>query len=74
MIKTPFTRRSKRSKKFLDLIHTDVCEPMTICVIGGYTYFITFTNYHSRYSYVCLMKHNSESFERFKEFINEFDK
>jgi len=53
MIKTRFTRKSKRSKKLLGLIQID------ICVIGGYIDFITFTNDHSRYSYVCLMKHNS---------------
>jgi hypothetical protein len=59
MIKTHFTRKGKRSKKLLGLIQIDVCGSMMICVISGYTDFITFTNDHSRYSYVCLMKHNS---------------
>jgi flavin-dependent dehydrogenase len=45
-----------------------------ISVIGGYTYFITFTDDHSRYGYVYLMKHKSESFKRFKEFRNEVKK
>jgi hypothetical protein len=47
---------------------------MTICIIGGYTYFITFTNDYPRYGYVYLMKHKSELFERFKEFRNEVEK
>ena len=38
---------------------------------GGYEYFITFTNNLSRYGFVYLMKHKSESFEKFKEFKNE---
>ncbi|KAJ9544153.1 hypothetical protein OSB04_023860 [Centaurea solstitialis] len=38
---------------------------------GGYRYFITFTDDFSRYGYVYLMRHKSESFERFKEFQNE---
>ena len=46
---------------------------MNVCVIGGYTYFITFIDDHSRYSYVYLMKYKSESFERFKEFRNEVE-
>jgi len=47
---------------------------MMICVISGYTYFITFTNDYPRYGYVYLMKHKSELFERFKEFRNEVEK
>jgi DUF971 family protein len=45
-----------------------------ICAIGGYIYFITFTDDHSRYDYVYLMKYKFESFERFKEFRNEVEK
>ena len=37
----------------------------------GYGYFITFTDDLSRYGYVYLIKHKSESFEKFKEFRNE---
>ena len=35
---------------------------------GGFYYFITFTDDHSRYGLVYLMKQKFESFERFKEF------
>ena len=37
---------------------------MTICAIGGYTYFITFTLYHSRYGYVYSKKHIFELLEK----------
>ena len=40
---------------------------------GGYEYFITFTNDHSRYGYVYLMKRKSKTFEKFKEFRAEVE-
>jgi hypothetical protein len=72
--KTSLNEKSERSKELLSLIYTNVCRPMIIHVIRGYTYFITFIDDHSRYTYVYLLKHKSESFERFKEFINKIEK
>ena len=40
---------------------------------GGFQYFITFTDDLSRYGYVYLMRHKSETFEKFKEFQNEVE-
>ena len=37
----------------------------------GFSYFVTFTDAFSRYDYVYLMRHKSETFEEFKEFKNE---
>ena len=71
MTKTPFIGKSERSKELLGLIFTNVCGLMNIHVISGYTCFITFTDDHSRYSYMDLMKYKSASFERFKEFRND---
>ncbi|KAJ9542108.1 LOW QUALITY PROTEIN: hypothetical protein OSB04_028614 [Centaurea solstitialis] len=55
----------------LEIIHTDVCGPFSHVARGGYRYFITFTDDFSRYGYVYLMRHKSESFERFREYHNE---
>ena len=66
MTKSPFKKKSKRASGILGLIHTNVCGPMNISARRGYYYFITFTNGLSRYGYVYLMKHKSESFEIFK--------
>ena len=71
MTKAPFTGHSERAIDLLGLIHTDVCGPMSTSARGNYQYFITFTDDFSRYGYVYLMKHKSESFEKFKEFQNE---
>ena len=40
---------------------------------GGYRYFLTFTDDLSRYGYIYLMKHKSETFEKFKEFQSEVE-
>ncbi|MBY3556061.1 DDE-type integrase/transposase/recombinase, partial [Modestobacter lapidis] len=71
MTKAPFTGHSERASELLALIHTDVCGPLSSTARGGYQYFITFTDDFSRYGYVYLMKHKSETFEKFKEFQNE---
>jgi hypothetical protein len=68
MSKTPFTGQSERANDFLGLVNTDVCGPMSSMARGGFQYFITFTDDISRYGYIYLMRHKSESFENFKEF------
>ena len=40
---------------------------------GRYRYFLTFTDDLRRYWYIYLMKHMSETFERFKEFHSEVE-
>ena len=71
MTKTLFSGRAERASDLLALIHTDVCGPMSTIARGGFQYFITFTDDYSRYGYIYLMRHKSESFEKFKEFQNE---
>src|SRR4051794_21871110 len=46
---------------------------MSVSARGGYRYFVTFTDDLSRYGYIYLMKHKSETFEKFKEFQNEVE-
>ncbi|KAJ9541506.1 hypothetical protein OSB04_028012 [Centaurea solstitialis] len=71
MTKQPFNKENERATDLLEIIHTDVCGPFSHVAIGGYRYFITFTDDFSRYGYVYLMRYKSESFERFREFQNE---
>src|SRR3989337_2695219 len=73
MTKTPFVGTMERANDLLEIIHTDVCDPMSIEARGRYRYFLTFTDDLSRYGYIYLMKHNSETFEKFKEFQNEVE-
>ena len=68
MTKRPFNAKGRRAQDLLELIHSNVCGPMSIQARGGYEYFITFTNDYSRFGYVYLMKWKSRAFEKFKEF------
>ncbi|KAL0416257.1 UNVERIFIED_CONTAM: hypothetical protein Slati_3457600 [Sesamum latifolium] len=56
MTKKPFVGQSAIANGLLDLVHTDVCGPLSIPARGGFSYFITFTDDHSRYGYVYLMR------------------
>ena len=44
---------------------------MSVEARGKYHYFLTFTDDLSRYGYIYLMKHKSETFQKFKEFQSE---
>ena len=57
----------------MEIIHTDVCGPMSVASRGGYRYVLTFTDDLSRYGYIYFMKHKSETFEKFKEFQSEVE-
>ena len=68
MTKTPFSGTMERATDLLEIIHTDVCKPMSIKARGRYRYFLTIMDDLSRYGYIFLVKHKSETFEKFKEF------
>ena len=46
----------------MEIIHIDVCGPMSVDARGEYRYFLIY-----------LMKHKSETFEKFKEFQSEVE-
>jgi hypothetical protein len=68
MTKAPFTSQSDKASDLLELVHTDVCGPMSFVAKCDFQYFITFTDDFSRYGYIYIMRYKSESFEKFKEF------
>src|SRR4051794_20780847 len=73
MTRTPFNGVVERAIDLLGIIHTDVCGPMSSSTCNGYRYFVTFTHDFSRYGYIYLMKHKSETFEKLKENQNEVE-
>ena len=44
MTTTSLSGTMERATELLEIIHTDVCDPMSIEARGGYRYFLTFTN------------------------------
>ncbi|KAJ8761673.1 hypothetical protein K2173_004449 [Erythroxylum novogranatense] len=73
MTKLPFKGKGERATGVLDLIHSDVCGPMSIHARSGCLYFNTFIDDYSRYGYLYLMRYKSEAFEKFKQFRNEIE-
>ena len=74
MTRRAFTVKGYRAKEQLELVHFDLCGPMTIQARGGFEYFITFIDDYSRYGYIYLMRRKSKAFEKFKEYRAETEK
>ena len=51
MIELPFMGKGEQAYGPLDLTHYDVCGLLTIIARGGFIYFITFIDDHSRFGY-----------------------
>ena len=66
MTKTPYPGTMERATDLLEIIHTDVCGPMKLRLTASIVIFLNFTDDLSRYGYIYLMKHKSETFEKFK--------
>ena len=43
MTKTPFSGTMEQATDLLEIIHTDVCDPISVDARGKYHYFLTFT-------------------------------
>ena len=65
----PFPSSSSKTANVLDLVHSDVCGPMSVASVGGSSYFITFIDDFSRYVWVHIIKRKSDALEKFKSFL-----
>ncbi|XP_058004059.1 retrovirus-related Pol polyprotein from transposon TNT 1-94 [Hevea brasiliensis] len=57
-----------RASTKLELIHTDVCGPISTSSYGGSKYFLLFIDDFSRYCWVYFLKQKSEVFSKFQQF------
>eukprot|EP00253_Pinus_taeda_P021955 PITA_21955 len=69
----PFHNSETRSKEILDLIHSDVCGPMSDKSLGGHLYYVTFIDDHSRKIWLYLLKTKDEVFDKLKEIRAEVE-
>jgi hypothetical protein len=67
-IKNPFPKRDNKTKRVLELIHSDVCGPMPSSSISGYVYYVSFIDDYSCKSWIYFLKTKYEVFSKFKEF------
>ena len=51
-----------------EIVHTDVCGPMSIPTKGGARYFITFTDDESRFTKIFLLETKDQSITAFKKY------
>lgn len=66
----PFPRSERKTNQILELVHSDLCGPMSTTSIGGSKYFLTLIDDYSRKTFVYFLEHKSEAFDIISEFIN----
>lgn len=60
--------KSWRAETALELIHSDICGPISPTSNGDKRYFITFTDDYSQKSWVYFLQEKSEAFTTFQNF------
>ena len=71
MTKRLFSIKGYRAKEYLELVHTNVCEPCNVHAQEGYEYFIAFTDDYFWFKYVYLMHRKFDTLDKFIEFEAE---
>lgn len=67
--RSPFPNQSQfRAKKLLELVHGDLCGPITPPTPSHKRYIFVLIDDFSRYMWTMLLKEKSEALERFKDF------
>jgi len=66
--KHSFPSSDSRSKGILDLVHSNVCGPMTVESLGRFLYFTTFIDDFSRETWIYFLKGKYELFSKLKKF------
>lgn len=67
-VKSPFPSSGNKAKGILDIVHSDVCGPMTATSLSGYVYYVSFIDDYSRKTWIYFLKGKNEVFSKFKEF------
>jgi hypothetical protein len=68
--KKPYPLSNRKSLGVLDLIHSDLCGPMSAPSMNGCIYYIIFIDDCSRKTWIYFLKTKDESFSRFQDFKN----
>lgn len=65
----PFPKTAlKRATRTLELLHSDICGPMSTKSLGNNLYFVLFIDDYTRMTWVYFLKQKSEVFSVFKRF------
>ncbi|KAK1423646.1 hypothetical protein QVD17_18952 [Tagetes erecta] len=62
-----------RASKPLELVHADLCGPITPETMAGNRYFLLIVDDYSRYMWVFIIKTKDEALEKFKDFKTQVE-
>jgi hypothetical protein len=68
--KLPFSPSFNKASASYELLHVDIWGPIGTHSIHGYSYFLTIVDDYSIYTWLCLLKHKSETRSKLIGFIN----
>jgi transposase InsO family protein len=71
--KKAYPHSNRKTNGILDLIHSDLCGPMTTPSMNGCIYYIIFIDDYSRKTWIYFLKTKDEFFSRFQDFKNLVD-
>ena len=78
MTRNPFPKEAAPTNRVLDCIVSDVCGPMPVTSVGGYHYFVTFTDVYSKYCAVSIKRSKDQVKDKVIEHLellkNAFDR
>ena len=66
--KKTFSSSESKAKGILEIIHFDVCGPMSSGSLSVYVYYVSFIDDFSRKTWIYFMNNKDEVFRNFKEF------
>ena len=67
-VKKPFPSSESKAKEVLEIIHSDVCGPLSFNSLSGYAYYVSCIDDYSRKAWIYFLKGKNEIFSKFKEF------
>ena len=67
-VRLPFPHSSWKAKYKLELVHSDVCGPMSVPSLNGSRYFLTFIDDYTRWCWIYFLTQKSQVAEKFGEF------
>ena len=66
--KTVFPSSHSKAAGILDLIHSDVCGPMSSPSLSGCLYYVIFIDDYSKKCWIYILKAKSDRFDKFKKY------
>ena len=67
-VKKTFPNSERKTKGILEIVHSDICGPMSSSSLREYVYYVSFIDDFSRNTWMYILKWKSEVFSKFKEY------